>query len=77
MLTARVPFPAGKIQVGDVVVFHQPGFGILIKRVIHVLDDGKALEVRGTLVDSTDSRDFGSVLVDQIVGKVIWHIRQK
>ncbi len=76
MLTARVPFPAGKIRAGDVIVFRQPGFGLLIKRVIQVLDVGKELEVRGSQVDSTDSRDFGSVPINQIVGKVIWHIRK-
>ncbi len=76
VLTARAPFPAGKIRAGDMIVFRQPGFGLLIKRVIHVLDEEKAFNVRGTKVDSTDSRDFGSVSIDQIIGKVIWHIRK-
>ena len=76
MLTARAPFPAGKIRAGDVIVFRQPGFGLLIKRVIHVLDEEKAFNVQGTQVDSTDSRDFGPVPMNQIIGKVIWHIRQ-
>jgi type IV secretory pathway protease TraF len=42
-----------------------------------VLDDGAAFEVRGTQIDSTDSRNFGPVPLSKVEGKVIWHIRQK
>lgn len=59
------------------VVFRQPGYGTLIKRVIQVLDQGRAFDVRGTQIDSTDSRDFGPVPKANMIGKVIWHIRQK
>jgi signal peptidase I len=77
VLTAKTPFPSGKIRSGDVIVFHQPGYGRLIKRVKHVLDDGKAFEVRGTGIESTDSRNFGPVPADRVSAKVIWHIRRK
>jgi signal peptidase I len=77
VLTARVPFPSGKIKSGNVIVFRQPVHGLLVKRVQKVLDDGSAFEVRGTQIDSTDSRNFGPVLLSQVLGKVIWHIRQK
>ncbi len=77
VLAAKVPFPSGKIRVGDVIVFDQPGYGKLIKRVRRVLDDGGAFEVRGTQVESTDSRNFGIVPADRVSGKVIWHIRHK
>lgn len=75
VLAARTPFPSGKIRAGDVIVFRQPGFGTLIKRVRRVLDDGRAFDVRGTQIDSTDSRNFGPVPVECVSGKVIWHIR--
>jgi nickel-type superoxide dismutase maturation protease len=75
VLAAGVPFPARKISAGDVIVFHQPGYGTLIKRVRHVLDNGQAYDVRGTQITSSDSRNFGPVPQDQIAGKVIWHIR--
>jgi len=42
-----------------------------------VLDDGGAFEVRGTQVESTDSRNFGPVPADRVSAKVIWHIRRK
>ncbi len=77
VLTAGIPFPSGKIRAGDVVVFRQPGYGTLIKRVHRVLDEGRAVEVRGTQINSTDSRNFGPVPREQLTGKVVWHIRQK
>ena len=76
VLAARVPFPARKITAGDVVILHQPLYGTLIKRVHKVLDDGLAFDVRGSQIESTDSRNFGPVPISQISGKVIWHIRQ-
>jgi signal peptidase I len=77
VLTARVPFPSGKIKAGDVIVFRQPVHGVLIKRVTRVFDDGQTYQVKGTQIDSTDSRNFGPVSLSQVSGKVIWHIRQK
>jgi len=77
VLVADVPFPSGKIRAGDVVVFRQPGYGTLIKRVHQVMDGGRSFRVLGTQVDSSDSRNFGPVLKEAVTGKVIWHIRQK
>ena len=77
VLALGVPVPVRKIKAGDVIVFHQPGYGTLIKRVKRVLGDGQAFEVRGTQVYSTDSRNFGSVLREHVSGKIIWHIRRK
>ena len=76
VLAARVPFPSGKIRAGDVIVFHQPGYGLLIKRVHRVLQGGRSFDVRGTAVESADSRNFGPVDRGDITGKVIWHIRK-
>lgn len=77
VLAAGVPFPAGKIKPGDVIVFIQPGYGTLIKRVQQVLEDGGAFDVRGTQVASSDSRNFGPVPRANVSGKVIWHIRNE
>jgi signal peptidase I len=76
ILSAKVPFPSGRIRVGDVIVFQQPGYGKLVKRVSQVLNGGHAFEVRGTQVESTDSRNFGPVQIENVTGKVIWHIRR-
>jgi len=75
VLAAGVPFPGGKVKAGDVIVFHQPGYGTLLKRVHTVLEEGQAYEVRGTQISSTDSRNFGPVPRKRVSGKVIWHIR--
>ena len=77
VLAARAPFPSGKIREGDVIIFQQPGYGKLIKRVNRVLADGHAYDVRGTQIESTDSRDFGPVKLENVSGKVIWHIRRE
>ena len=77
VLMARSPFPSGKIREGDVIIFQQPGYGKLIKRVNRVLDDGQAFDVRGTQIESTDSRNFGPVPLENVSGKVIWHIRRE
>jgi signal peptidase I len=77
VLTVKFPFPSGKIREGDVIIFHQPGYQRMIKRVHQVLNGGHAFIVRGTQVDSTDSRNFGPVDSENVTGKVIWHIRQK
>lgn len=74
VLAASSPFPSGKIRAGDVIVFRQPGYGLLVKRVRRVLDNGTAFEVRGTQIESTDSRNFGPVQRERVSGKVIWHI---
>jgi signal peptidase I len=75
VLAAGVPFPASKIKAGDVIVFRQPGYGTLIKRVQRVLKGGQAYDVRGTQVPSSDSRNFGPIAQEQVSGKVIWHLR--
>jgi signal peptidase I len=63
---------------GDVVVFRIPEYGILIKRVDHVLPGGEQVFVLGTDPLSTDSRLFGPVQVHNLDGRVIYHIhRQK
>jgi signal peptidase I len=77
VLAAGVPFPAGKIRTGDVIIFSQPGYGSLIKRVGRVLEGGEAYVVRGTRIDSSDSRNFGPVPKARVSGKVIWHIHAK
>jgi len=76
VLAAGFPFLTSRIKKDDVILFHHRLHGTLVKRVQQVLDGGEAFQVRGTQIDSTDSRDFGPVPRTQVMGKVIWHIRQ-
>ena len=60
-------------QVGDVVVIRHPGQPetLILKRVGHILPDGECVLLGDNPAASTDSRDFGPVLPDQILGRVV------
>lgn len=58
-----------KIKIGDIVVFEKNSKA-LIKRVAKI--NGKSVSLMGdNRSDSLDSRDFGKVSNDKILGKVI------
>lgn len=76
VLTSKIPFFLNSLQVGDVIIFDQPVYGTLIKRIEQVLDGGAAFFVVGADEFSVDSRQFGPIRRDMLVGKVIWHIRK-
>jgi nickel-type superoxide dismutase maturation protease len=75
VLVSKIPFLFRRPSPGDVIAFHQPGYGVLIKRIQSVNIDG-GLDVLGSRPESVDSRVFGSVNQKDIVGKVVWHIRK-
>lgn len=63
-----------KPKVGDVVVIEVDGREI-IKRVVEV--NGKQVLVEGDNKDeSTDSRNFGPVDMDKIIGKVVYGVNE-
>jgi nickel-type superoxide dismutase maturation protease len=74
VLIVKVPFLLLSLQVGDILVFHHPVYGMMIKRLEQVSPDGTELFLLGTHPESTDSREFGPVARKNIIGKVIWHI---
>ena len=59
----------------DVIVFENQLYGILIKRIDKITNDG--IYVLGTGENSLDSRRLGPVNPDSVQGKVIWHIRRE
>lgn len=65
---------AGPIKPGDVIVFRQSDYGIMIKQVQQIDDDG--IFVVGTHERSSDSREFGVISRSAVIGKVIWHIKK-
>jgi signal peptidase I len=75
VLVSKIPFLFISPSPGDTVAFHQPGYGLLIK-VIQQITPDKNLNVIGTHTESIDSRVFGPVKPENILGKVIWHIRK-
>ena len=64
------------IKKGDVIVFHQPKYGVMIKKVDSISSDKNEIFVKGTHKDSIDSKYFGSIIQSDIIGKVIWHIKK-
>ena len=62
----RLPEP------GELVVARHPDrpSWLLVKRVAAVLDDEKCLLIGDNPVESTDSRSFGAVPLDLILGRV-------
>lgn len=59
----------GSAQVGDVVLVKSEGAPIL-KRVDHVKPDGRLFLV-GDGHASTDSRDFGPIAPERVIGRVV------
>ena len=74
VLIAKIPLFLDSVRRGDVVVFRHPLFGMMIKKVSRVVGDGNQIYVIGTHENSVDSRQFGAVRKDTLIGKVIWHI---
>jgi phage repressor protein C with HTH and peptisase S24 domain len=75
VIISKIPFLFIPPSQGDIIAFHQPGYGQLIKRIQHISSDGE-VTVLGTHPESIDSRVFGPVRMKDIIGKVIWHIQK-
>lgn len=74
VITSRIPYFFLSPQHDDVIVFKQPPHGIMIKRVDGSRTNAASVFVVGTHPDSHDSRHFGLISPQCILGKVIWHI---
>ncbi len=75
VLVSKIPLLVSAPSPGMVIAFRQPGYGLLIKRIESITDNG-GLSVIGTHPESIDSRTFGLVQRENVIGKVIWHIRK-
>jgi signal peptidase I len=58
-------------KTGDTVVFYTPLGELAVKRCARVIEDGRFLALGDNSVDSFDSRSYGPVQADQIIGKVV------
>ncbi len=64
----------GKIlQIGDIVVANHPfkQSVIIIKRIEKISTSGKLFLVGDNPSESTDSRNFGEISAEEIIGKVV------
>lgn len=72
VLVNRVAYLFGSPKIGDIVVAREPRDGkIIIKRVIKIENSKYHIEGDNKTA-STDSRDFGLIDKDDIIGKVIF-----
>ena len=76
VLVVKIPFFLRRLKVGDVVVFKHPYYGTMVKKVESLAPDGGQFFVVGTHPDSTDSRQFGTIHKEDLVGKVLWHFKK-
>lgn len=77
VLISKIPFLLGWVRPGDVVAFRHAEYGLMIKKVDSISADGAEFTVIGTHPASTDSRHFGPVKKEQMVGKVLLHSRDR
>jgi len=74
VILSKIPFMFRSARRGDIVAFSHAQYGIMIKRVDWISADRQQLYVLGTHEWSVDSRLFGPIESNAILGKVIWHI---
>jgi nickel-type superoxide dismutase maturation protease len=69
-----IPFVVKRVKAGDTILFRHPTYGTLIKQVEQADREQGTLSVIGTHPNSVDSRRFGPIRQEDVIGKVIWHI---
>ena len=72
VLLVRAAWWLRRLHTGDVIVFHHPAYGRLIKRIQSISPDGRDLFVIGDNPDSVDSRQFGPIPATAVLGKAVF-----
>jgi signal peptidase I len=76
VLSSKIPILFDRLKTGDLVVFKQPGYGVLIKQLESISQDGQSLQVRGLHPESVDSWAFGLVSRRSLQGKILYSIHR-
>lgn len=76
VLTLKIPIQLAWPRPGDTLVFRHPVYGTLIKKVERSEPPQRHIFVTGVHPHSVDSRRFGPIGPQDVIGKVIWHIRR-
>jgi nickel-type superoxide dismutase maturation protease len=74
VLISTIPFVVKRVKAGDTILFQHPSYGTLIKQVEWVDSEDGELSVTGIHPNSVDSRRFGPIRREDVIGKVLWHI---
>lgn len=69
-----ITLPFFLFKEGDTVIFDHPVYGRMIKIVESIVSE--EIFVIGRWTGSVDSRQFGPINRNSIVGKVVWHIKR-
>ena len=72
VLTFR--WPKNKYHCGDVIVVKHNFFGVISKRVERIHASGLITLVGDNLAFSTDSKCLGMINLEQVLGRVIYHL---
>lgn len=75
VLILRKEFLLRPLRTGDIIAFTHPDLGLLIKEVIDVNNFRDQIFMGGSHPLSIDSRQFGPVHIRDVIGKVIWHVK--
>ena len=75
VLVSKIPLLIRPARQGDVVAFRKLPYGLLIKRVEYLTPQGE-LFVLGTHAASVDSLQFGPIRRQDLLGKVIGHVKK-
>lgn len=75
VLVLKIPFYF--LKSGDIIVFHHPIYGTMIKLVETISHKDGSVSVKGTHPSSTDSRMFGPVSKKDVIGRVFWKIQER
>jgi nickel-type superoxide dismutase maturation protease len=74
VVVATIPFVVNRIEAGDTIVFQHPTYGTMIKQVEFADREQSTVSVVGIHPDSVDSRRFGLIKREDVIGKVILRI---
>lgn len=61
-----------ELHVGNIVVVHHPGLGVIVKRIAQ-MQYGQ-IKLEGANSYSASSSSMGWVDDDCVIGRVVWHI---
>ena len=76
VLVSKIPYLFDEIKPGDIIAFRHKEYGTMIKKVQDIAPNLGEIHVIGTHESSVDSRRFGPITGEDVLGKVIWHIKK-
>jgi len=74
IIISKIPVVLNRLYRGDIVVFQNASFGVLVKKIEDINFTTNEIFVSGTHRDSVNSRILGAVNKKDIIGKMIFHI---